>query len=88
MKLWEGPRGLEEYARGIFPLEEEANGMTWVREGEGRGEEGEELPDNGEDNEADDDGDDESVDEGLIMVSNFSLSNTLVCDRSRSELRI
>lgn len=30
LALWEGPRGLEEYAREIFPMEEEANGMTWM----------------------------------------------------------
>lgn len=32
--LWEGPRGLEEYAREVFPLEEHANGMTWMLEDE------------------------------------------------------
>jgi len=30
LELWEGPRGLEEYAREMFPLEEEANGLTWM----------------------------------------------------------
>ncbi|PSR80131.1 NmrA-like family-domain-containing protein [Coniella lustricola] len=30
MQLWEGPRGLEEYARETFPLEESANGKTWM----------------------------------------------------------
>ena len=30
MELWEGYRGLEEYAREMFPLEEEANGLTWM----------------------------------------------------------
>lgn len=30
LKLWEGPRGLEEYAREVFPLEEQANGKTWM----------------------------------------------------------
>ncbi|KAL2760625.1 hypothetical protein ACRALDRAFT_2039228 [Sodiomyces alcalophilus JCM 7366] len=30
MSLWEGPRGLEEYAREVFPLEEQANGLTWM----------------------------------------------------------
>ncbi|KAI1138776.1 nitrogen metabolite repression--responsible protein [Hypoxylon sp. FL0543] len=67
LKLWEGPRGLEEYAREIFPLEEEANGMIWMRESEGLGEGGEDLADNGEEEEPDDDGDDEFLDEGLIM---------------------
>ncbi|KAI0881062.1 nitrogen metabolite repression--responsible protein [Annulohypoxylon maeteangense] len=68
LRLWEGPRGLEEYAREIFPLEEEANGMIWMREGldaplEGPGEINEDV----ENDEADEDGDDESIDEGLIM---------------------
>ncbi|EFX02766.1 nitrogen metabolite repression regulator [Grosmannia clavigera kw1407] len=30
MELWEGPRGIEEYAREVFPLEEQANGLTWM----------------------------------------------------------
>lgn len=30
LELWEGPRGLEEYAREVFPLEEEENGLTWM----------------------------------------------------------
>ncbi|RYP01166.1 hypothetical protein DL764_006289 [Monosporascus ibericus] len=68
LALWEGPRGLEEYAREIFPLEEEANGMTWMfDDGEGVPYEGATGPStipeagNGEDD------DDESVDEGLVM---------------------
>ncbi|KAK5656324.1 hypothetical protein OQA88_4704 [Cercophora sp. LCS_1] len=32
LELWEGPRGLEEYAREVFPLEEQANGLTWMLE--------------------------------------------------------
>ena len=28
--LWGGWRGVEEYAREVFPLEEAANGMTWM----------------------------------------------------------
>lgn len=28
--LWEGYRGIEAYAREVFPLEEAANGMTWM----------------------------------------------------------
>ncbi|KAJ4302263.1 hypothetical protein N0V88_002400 [Collariella sp. IMI 366227] len=35
LELWEGPRGLEEYAREVFPLEEQANGLTWMFEEEG-----------------------------------------------------
>jgi hypothetical protein len=34
LALWEGPRGLEEYAREVFPLEEAANGLTWMNEEE------------------------------------------------------
>lgn len=30
LQLWEGYRGLEEYAREVFPVEEQANGMTWM----------------------------------------------------------
>ncbi|AEO56931.1 hypothetical protein MYCTH_2302460 [Thermothelomyces thermophilus ATCC 42464] len=37
LELWEGPRGLEEYAREVFPLEEQANGLTWMLD---EGEEG------------------------------------------------
>lgn len=31
--LWEGYRGIEEYAREVFPVEEAANGLTWMDEG-------------------------------------------------------
>jgi hypothetical protein len=30
--LWEGWRGIEEYAREVFPTEEAANGRTWMYE--------------------------------------------------------
>ena len=30
VKLWEGYRGIEEYAREVFPEEEKLNGMTWM----------------------------------------------------------
>lgn len=69
LALWEGPRGLEEYAREIFPLEEEANGMTWMFDDEGEPElEGtaEEVEDVN-DGEGSEDGDDDSFDEGLVM---------------------
>jgi hypothetical protein len=33
-QLWEGNRSMEEYAREVFPLEESANGLTWMHEGE------------------------------------------------------
>lgn len=32
MRLWEAPRGMEEYAREIFPVEEHANNLTWMVE--------------------------------------------------------
>jgi len=28
--LWEGWRSIAEYAREVFPVEEEANGKTWM----------------------------------------------------------
>ena len=28
--LWEGWRGMEEYAREVFPIEEENNGLDWM----------------------------------------------------------
>lgn len=31
-RIWEGYRGIEEYAREIFPLEEHANGLRWMDE--------------------------------------------------------
>lgn len=34
-KLWPGYRGIEEYAREVFPLEEKLNGMTWMNENGG-----------------------------------------------------
>ena len=30
--LWGGWRGLEEYAREVFPVEEENNGLTWMKD--------------------------------------------------------
>lgn len=35
IQLWEGNRGLEEYAREVFPVEEAANGLTWMDDGSG-----------------------------------------------------
>ena len=35
--LWEGNRGIEEYAHEIFPGEEEANGLTWMMDDESNG---------------------------------------------------
>ncbi|KAI0396855.1 NmrA-like family protein [Xylariaceae sp. FL0594] len=77
LALWEGPRGLEEYAREIFPMEEEANGMTWMYEDED--DEVAYEPTNAPplakeisgkaeiEGDGDDDGDDKSIDEGLVM---------------------
>jgi hypothetical protein len=33
-RLWEGNRSMEEYAREVFPVEENANGLTWMIEGD------------------------------------------------------
>ncbi|RMZ11334.1 hypothetical protein D0860_03475 [Hortaea werneckii] len=30
--IWEGYRGIEEYAREVFPIEEYANGLRWMEE--------------------------------------------------------
>ena len=30
LALWEGYRGMEEYAREVFPVEEAANKLTWM----------------------------------------------------------
>lgn len=30
LSLWEGYRGIEEYAREAFPVEEQDNGLTWM----------------------------------------------------------
>ncbi|CZT49476.1 probable nitrogen metabolic regulation protein nmr [Rhynchosporium secalis] len=54
LELWEGHRGLEEYAREVFPLEEAANGLTWMNdsnevEGEVQGVEVEQTADNEDD---------------------------------------
>lgn len=32
LELWEGNRSMEEYAREVFPVEEAANGLTWMEE--------------------------------------------------------
>lgn len=72
LELWEGPRGLEEYAREMFPLEEEANGLTWMYDGE----ENELTEDEGVQTTTtsveqlrihDDDDDEDDEDEGLVM---------------------
>ncbi|KAJ8113277.1 hypothetical protein ONZ43_g5192 [Nemania bipapillata] len=75
LALWEGPRGLEEYAREIFPMEEEANGMTWMFSDDEDGFPCEPVssvttvPEETGDRAADNEGekDEESFDEGLVM---------------------
>ena len=68
LALWEGYRGLEEYAREVFPLEEAANGLTWMNEEEeGRLEGGEDEGDKEEDENEDEDEDEDDNDEGLTI---------------------
>jgi hypothetical protein len=77
LELWEGPRGLEEYAREMFPLEEEANGLTWMFDDEDEAEEEdginatttsvEQLRIHDDEDGNDDSEDDEDDDEGLVM---------------------
>lgn len=57
MMLWEGHRGLEEYAREVFPLEEAANGLTWMTEEEGVMQGGQEEADGEGDSDSDSDED-------------------------------
>jgi hypothetical protein len=65
LALWEGPRGLEEYAREVFPVEEGANGLTWMNEGtDGEDTDGLQGEIAGGIQEEDDESDD---DDGLIM---------------------
>lgn len=74
MELWEGFRGLEEYARETFPLEEQANGKTWMLEDEPRPTiEHDDRPEEFEEVGPGDEGDDEESDEddeGLTMRAN------------------
>ncbi|KAH8652412.1 NmrA-like family-domain-containing protein [Xylariales sp. PMI_506] len=74
LALWEGPRGLEEYAGEIFPMEEEANGKTWMFDDEEDEEEEdgqvppeEEVPEAETNYNEEDQDSDESIDEGLVM---------------------
>ncbi|ORY71198.1 nitrogen metabolic regulation protein [Pseudomassariella vexata] len=67
LALWEGPRGLEEYANEIFPLEEEANGLTWMFDNEEVQTNGVENVDGRPPDEEAENSDDESLDEGLVM---------------------
>lgn len=81
LELWEGPRGLEEYAREVFPLEEQANGLTWMLDEEE--EEAAQIENNEQSNGAastivnggpqdvekgeEDDYDDDEEEDGLVM---------------------
>jgi len=69
VQLWEGYRGLEEYAREVFPLEEAANGLKWMEEDKNHPAEESDIEEGrmtgGE--EEDDDGEDSGSDDGLIM---------------------
>jgi uncharacterized protein YbjT (DUF2867 family) len=77
LELWEGPRGIEEYAREMFPLEEEANGLTWMFEDDERdgetGDEDDEVQATAASvgqmriHEDEEDEDEEDDDEGLVM---------------------
>ena len=64
LELWEGPRGLEEYAREVFPLEEAANGLTWMEDGKDSEAEGEVV---GGEEQDDERGEEDDEDDGLIM---------------------
>jgi hypothetical protein len=75
LELWEGPQGLEEYAREVFPLEEQANGLTWMLEeddggggGNGNGNGNGNGVENGTPAAAEEDEeDDDEDDDGLVM---------------------
>ena len=72
LQLWEGPRGLEEYAREIFPLEEQANGLRWMEEDEvdaggDLGEDEFEIVGSPARGQPDYDEDSDDEDEGLVM---------------------
>ncbi len=55
LKLWEAYRGMEEYARETFPIEESNNGLTWMNEGD------ETTPSDGGESDDGSDDDDEDV---------------------------
>ncbi|KAI9047350.1 hypothetical protein LZ554_008797 [Drepanopeziza brunnea f. sp. 'monogermtubi'] len=71
LELWEGHRGLEEYAREVFPLEEAANGLTWMNESEPEGEQ-EGRIERGDEKGDDEDRDSEGESEGLVMGGGFT----------------
>lgn len=57
LALWEGYRGIEEYAREVFPLEEAANGLSWMNDEEEGTVEGGEVEEE----------EDDSLSDGLTM---------------------
>lgn len=70
MQLWEGPRGLEEYAREIFPIEERANGRTWMIEADDgleHGDEEFELVGSQGKSQLDEEDESDYEDDGLVM---------------------
>jgi hypothetical protein len=81
LALWEAPRGLEEYAREVFPLEEAANGLTWMNDGE------ETDGNNGaEDTEHGDSEEDSDDDEGLVMGGGTSAGENTPARKEESWL--
>jgi len=78
MGLWEGFRGLEEYAREVFPLEEAANGLLWMNEDEEEG-----VVQGGEEEKEDED---EDEDEGLTIGGGVGAGDTTPARREESWL--
>jgi len=65
LELWEGYRGLEEYAREVFPLEEAANGLVWMND------ERRDEPIDGEIQGGEEEEEDDDDDEGLVMGGGY-----------------
>jgi hypothetical protein len=86
MGLWEGFRGLEEYAREVFPLEEAANGLTWMNEEEEEGEEGVVQGGEEEGDDEDEEDDDDDGDEGLVIGGGVGAGDTTPARKEESWL--
>jgi len=67
LELWEGPRGLEEYAQEIFPLEEQANGRLWMLDEEDEEPVISPVQEESEQQPRDDSDEEDDADEGLVM---------------------
>jgi hypothetical protein len=67
LELWEGPRGLKEYAREIFPLEEYANGRRWMGDLDDNEPDISPVLEEPEDQPRDESDEDDDGDEGLVM---------------------